>query len=294
MKEAFKSQRISGARQALIGYANQILEEYAEQGYRLTLRQLYYQLVAANIIPNRVQEYSKLSSTMVTARMCGLTDWDFLEDRLRVPYLEYAVSDVPEALQDIINQYKRDRQEGQPYCIEVWTEKDAVSNILKRVTKWFHVRLMVNRGYSSCSAMYRAAQRFKRLEESVNVKILYVGDHDPSGLDMLRDIRERLYEFDAGNFELVHVALTLDQIEEFEPPPNPAKISDPRAAWYISEHGYDSWELDALSPGDLERIVRAAVEEYLDKETFDAVLKEERDDIEQLHSFVTGLEENND
>ncbi|MCK4497298.1 MAG: hypothetical protein KAU24_03825 [Candidatus Aenigmarchaeota archaeon] len=289
MKEAFKSQRISGDRQLLIGHANTILESYAAEGYRLTLRQLYYQLVARNIIPNRVQEYAKLSNVMVAARMCGHTDWDFLEDRLRIPYREYAVHNVQEALEDTISQYKRFRQEGQPYCIEVWTEKDAVSNILKRVTEWFHVNLMVNRGYSSCSAMYRAAERFKQFEESVNVKILYVGDHDPSGLDMLRDIRERLYEFDTANFEVVHVALTYDQIQEFHPPPNPAKTTDPRSTGYIAEHGENSWELDALSPRDLERIVREAVEEFLDKEQFGAIVEEERDDIAQLEKVVNDL-----
>lgn len=289
MKEAFKSQRISGDRQLLIGHANTILESYDAEGYRLTLRQLYYQLVARNIIPNRVQEYSKLSNVMVAARMCGHTDWDFLEDRLRIPYLEYAVNGVEEALEDTINQYKRDRQEGQPSLIEVWTEKDAVSNILRRVTKWYHVRLLVNRGYSSCSAMYRAAERFKTNKKPV--AILYVGDHDPSGLDMLRDIEERLFEFETEMIEVVHVALTMEQIEEFNPPPNPAKVTDPRSTGYIARHGESSWELDALSPSDLERIVREAVDNYLDKEQFNAMLEEERSDIDRLLAVVEDMKE---
>lgn len=289
MKEAFKSQRISRDRQLLIGQANDILEQYDAEGYRLTLRQLYYQLVARNIIPNRVQEYSKLSNVMVAARMCGHTDWDFLEDRLRIPYLEYAVDGVEDALADTINQYKRDRQEGQPSLIEVWTEKDAVSNILRRVTKWYHVNLLVNRGYSSCSAMYRAAERFKTNKKPV--AILYVGDHDPSGLDMLRDIEERLFEFETEMIEVVHVALTMEQIEEFNPPPNPAKVTDPRATGYIARHGESSWELDALSPSDLERIVREAVENYLDKEQFNVILEEERSDIDRLLAVVEDMKE---
>jgi len=292
MKEAFKAQRISGDRQLLIGHANTILESYASEGYRLTLRQLYYQLVARNIIPNRVQEYSKLSSVMVAARMCGHTDWDFLEDRLRIPYLQYAVNSVGEALEDTISQYKRFRQEGQPSLIEIWTEKDAVSNILKRVSEHYHVSLLVNRGYSSCSAMYRAAERFKR--DGKPVAVLYVGDHDPSGLDMLRDIDSRLCEFETETFEVVHVALTYDQIEEFHPPPNPAKTTDPRSTGYIAEHGDNSWELDALSPSDLERIVREAVEEVLDKEQFAAILEEERDDISKLDDIVGKLGDIND
>jgi len=289
MREAFKNQRISEDRQLLIGRANEILESYDAEGYRLTLRQLYYQLVARNIIPNRVQEYSKLSNVMVAARMCGHTDWDFLEDRLRIPYLEYAVNGVEEALEDTINQYKRDRQEGQPSLIEIWTEKDAVSNILKRVSKWYHTSLLVNRGYSSCSAMYRAAERFKR--NAKHVAVLYVGDHDPSGLDMIRDIEERLEEFETEKLEVVHVALTMEQIEEFNPPPNPAKVTDPRATGYIARHGESSWELDALSPSDLERIVREAVEIYLDKEQFNGILEAERSDIDRLLTVVEDMKE---
>lgn len=289
MREAFKSQRISGDRQLLIGHANTILEDYSAEGYRLTLRQLYYQLVARNIIPNVVAEYAKLSNVMVAARMCGHTDWDYLEDRLRKPYLEYAVDSVEDALEDTINQYKRDRQEGQPSLIEIWTEKDAVSNILQRVSKWFHVSLMVNRGYSSCSAMYRAAERFKTHKK--HTVVLYVGDHDPSGLDMIRDIEERLFEFETEKIEVVHVALTYDQIQEFHPPPNPAKVTDPRATGYIAEHGESSWELDALSPSDLERIVREAVDNYLDKEQFTAILDAERDDIASIRDIVSNLKE---
>lgn len=289
MRERFKAQRISGDRQLLIGHANTILEDYSQEGYRLTLRQLYYQLVARNIIPNVVAEYAKLSNVMVAARMCGHTDWDYLEDRLRIPYLEYAVNSVEEALEDTINQYKRDRQQGQSTFIEIWTEKDAVSNILKRVSEWFQVRLLVNRGYSSCSAMYRAAERFK--SDAKPVAILYVGDHDPSGLDMVRDITERLFEFQTEKIEVVHVALTMEQIEEFNPPPNPAKVTDPRATGYIAEHGESSWELDALSPSDLERIVREAVEKYLDKEQFNDILDAERDDITRLQDIVNSMKE---
>jgi len=290
MKLAFREQRITPKRAEQIERANAILEEYAKQGYRLTLRQLYYQLVARDLVPNEVREYSKLSETCVIGRMCGLIDWDAMEDRLRKPYLTYAVDSIEEAIEDTISQYKRNRQEGQSYNIEIWTEKDAVSNILKRVSIHYHVRLMVNRGYTSCSAMYEAYNRVEDAEADKGSVILYVGDHDPSGLDMLRDIEDRLREFGAGGqFKVVPVALTAAQINKYKPPPNPAKISDPRAGWYIREFGDMSWELDALPPEVLEKIVKKAVLVHLDSDVFDGMLVQEQADKDKLRSLLKSL-----
>lgn len=288
MKEAFRSQRITPARGERIEQANSILEEYGEQGYRLTLRQLYYQLVARAFIPNNVREYAKLSQTMVLGRMNGLTDWRMIEDRIRTPYLTYAVDSIKEALEETVGYYKRNRQEGQLTHIEIWTEKDAVSNILKRVSEYYHIKLMVNRGYSSCSAMYDASKRM--LVSGNPAKILYVGDYDPSGLDMLRDIRERLEEFGVEDFEVIPVALTMEQIKQYNPPPNPAKIKDPRAGWYLAEHGNQSWELDALSPEALEQIVRDAVIEQLDEAAFEEMLEQENVDKERLRKLIEEVE----
>lgn len=283
MKYAYSHSNISDKVLLRIEQANLILDEYMEQGYKLTLRQLYYQLVARDLLPNKVQEYKKLSSTMVDARMGGLTDWDAIEDRLRVPQVPYYVEDVAHALSDTEAQYRLDRQIGQLHRLEIWTEKDAVSNILKRVTHYYQIRLMVNRGYSSCSAMRNAALRLAH--DGRPVVILYVGDHDPSGLDMVRDIQERLEAFELEAFVVNHIALTREQIIEFNPPPNPAKITDPRAGAYISEHGSSSWELDALKPEQLYNIVGEAVEELLDTPQFYRMIEREKADKSTLSDF---------
>lgn len=287
MKEQFRTNRIRPERQIMIDAVNTILQDYYGQGYRLTLRQLYYQLVAKGTIPNSVKEYSKLSQTCVIGRMNGLLDWYMIEDRIRVPYLEYYVNSPEEAIEDTLRHYKLNRQEGQPNHIEIWTEKDAVSNILKRVSEEFHVRLMVNRGYSSCSAMYETHKRFSKVDQ--DQIILYVGDHDPSGLDMLRDIRERLDEFGAEDFQLIPVALTMAQIKKHRPPPNPAKISDPRAGWYINQFGDMSWELDALSPKVLEAVVKVALIGYLDVSQYDHMVGQEDRDKIKLKDIINQL-----
>ena len=259
MKQQFDSElRLSKANRIMLERINTILEEYRNDGYVLTLRQLYYQLVSKDIIPNNDREYAKLSNILKKGRMAGIVDWSAIEDRVRVPKLPYWVRDVQHAIQDTIEQYRVDRMQGQQRNIEIWVEKDALSNVLFRVTSKYHIRLMVNRGYSSISAMYDAHRRLR----SGDV-ILYFGDHDPSGKDMVRDIRERMEEF-GREVDVRPVALTMEQIRRFNPPPNPAKITDPRAKWYIREYGRTSWELDALPPRELIRLAEEAVEELID------------------------------
>lgn len=283
MKMAYRNQRIGTKRMAVIEVCNEILDEHIARGYRLTLRQLYYQLVTENIIANKTQEYQKLGATMVVARMNGLVDWEVIEDRIRQPYLPYYVNSIKEVPQDTISYYRLNRQENQPYHMEIWAEKGAVSTILSKVSSHYHIRLMINRGYSSCSAMRKSS---KRLCDGRSVKILYVGDHDPSGLDMLRDIEDRLEEFELENFEVIPVALTMEQVKQYKPPENPTKINDPRAIWYMQNYGQASWELSALKPWDLELIVSDAVEEFLDRQQFHKMIRREKRDITKLKTLM--------
>jgi hypothetical protein len=161
MKETFTPELKLGKKNLVqLKVINEIIEEYLKQGYKLTLRQLYYQLVSRNIIPNLQKEYAKLSNLLVAGRMAGVVDWEAIEDRIRVPFLPYWVDDVAGALDDTISQYRLNRQDNQKAYIEVWVEKDALSGVLRRITSHYHVNLMVNRGYSSCSAMYDASKRF--------------------------------------------------------------------------------------------------------------------------------------
>lgn len=285
---------------------NVIIEEYREQGYKLTLRQLYYQLVSRDIIPNNVREYDKIGNILTKGRMAGIVDWDSIEDRVRTPRLPYQVEDQQDAMKDTVNHYRLDRQKNQVNYIELWVEKDALSNVLSVKTRHYHVRLMVNRGYSSCTAMYDAFNRiawaFQEGKETVT--IYYLGDFDPSGLDMCRDIKDRLTEFlvnsDAfihnmgfsgteectefveTHFELKPIGLTAEQIKLYNPPPNPAKMSDPRAAWYVEKYGNTSWEVDALNPDILHSIIDENIKDMIDEEKFQEVIEQEDSDKKEL------------
>lgn len=288
-KEKFRDKlHLSKKNQEQLRIINEIIEEYAIQGYKLTLRQLYYQLVTRDIIPNQQKEYAKLSILLVKGRMAGVVDWEAIEDRIRVPYIPSSWDSPEEIILSAINSYRRNRQEGQEVYIELWVEKDALSGVLREITEKYHINLMVNRGYSSCTAMHDSFERLKEAEEEgKQTYVLYLGDHDPSGLDMIRDIRDRLKEFGV-NPEVRQIGLTMEQIKEFNPPPNPAKITDPRAKWYIKKYGNTSWEVDALNPKTLHSLVKENVEGLIDIKLFKNSLKQEEKDKQKLKKLAQG------
>ena len=292
MKIAYREKlHLSPANVEHLEIVNDIIDEYAEEGYRLTLRQLYYQLVSRDIIPNEVRQYSRLSELLVKGRMGGVVDWEAIEDRIRVPFIPYWSSGISDALDDTISQYRLDRQKGQDVYIEVWVEKDALSGVLKPITSHYHVNLMVNRGYSSCTAMHDAFTRIERAENNGKTAvILYLGDHDPSGLDMIRDIDDRLTEFGVSA-EVVPIGLTQAQIKKYSPPPNPAKVKDPRAKAYMRMYGNTSWEVDALNPKTLNALVKKNVEDRIDMDLFQEQVDQEEEDKMKLQQIADNIEE---
>jgi hypothetical protein len=287
MKEEFREHRFSDVARQQVELCDEIIEDYQAQGLRLTLRQLYYQLVRRNVIPNQERSYKNLGSLVSSARLAGLLDWDAIEDRVRRPIIwaEYA---GPESfLQREMVYYRRERWADQPYYVELWVEKDALAGVLEPIASAYHVPLMVNRGYSSQSAMYAAAERFKDHPDQMH-QLLYLGDHDPSGEDMVRDISDRLELFGA-ECTVEKVALTMSQIRKLKPLPQPAKKTDSRSAHYIEQHGSKSWELDALDPDLLAKMVRAALEAMVDRPLMDRVIVQEKREKEALFKAVKKL-----
>jgi hypothetical protein len=272
-----------------------IVDEMQQDNYVITLRQLHYQLVKSNWIVNHISAYKKLGDILDDCRYAGVIDWDAIEDRGRVPHLQYSVDSIAEALQDTVDSYKRNRQEKQRVNVELWTEKDALSGILQRVTNKYHIRLVVNKGYSSSSAMYRSYKRILRSAgEQQKTTILYLGDHDPSGLDMVRDIRERLtfmmkngrFNLQGDYFSVNHIGLTMSQIRQYDLPPNPAKMTDARAEKYIEQFGRECWEVDALNPRTLVALVEKHIRAAINTRLFDEVVAEENRERERLQEFI--------
>jgi hypothetical protein len=266
---AYVPKRFSAASMDIIAKANAVCQSYAAQGYDLTLRQLYYQFVSRDWIANKQSEYKRLGSVINDARLAGLLDWNYIVDRTR-NLRDLAHWDSPESIIDAVaSQYRTDRWADQPERVEVWIEKDALVGVIEGVCERNDVPFFSCRGYTSQSEVWGAAQRLidynRRGQKAI---VVHLGDHDPSGIDMTRDINDRLYTFGA-DVEVIRIALNMDQVERYDPPPNPTKLTDSRAEGYIARFGDDSWELDALDPATLDALIEEEIFTHRDVDAWD-------------------------
>jgi hypothetical protein len=288
MKCAYKSINFRQDSLNRIQLCNTIIREYQEQNLRLTLRQLYYQLVSRNVIENREKAYKALGGLISDARLAGLVDWDAIEDRNREPVIWSEYANVRELVEEAVRRYRLPRWDGQENYVELWVEKAALAGVLRPLAYKYHVPLMVNRGYSSQSAMYESAQRFLHHSDRHSV-LFYLGDHDPSGEDMVRDIYDRMVMFGVHDIEVRKLALTMEQVRQYNPPPNPAKMTDSRAAKYVEEHGADSWEVDALNPTVTADIIETAFREVTDLDLMGEVTAKEKKERKHLVAALPRL-----
>lgn len=280
----YKEKNFRAESLALIEQINSIVAEYDAMGYDLTLRQVYYQLVSRDVIPNNERSYKNLGNLINDGRLAGLIDWYAIIDRTRnlrsLSHWEHGV----DMLGSAAAQFRKNHWEGQPNYVEVWVEKDALVGVVGDICNKLDVPYFSCRGYTSQSEMWTAAQRFRRKSVTGEKIILHLGDHDPSGIDMSRDIAERLEMFGADVY-VQRIALTMEQIEEFAPPPNPAKLTDSRCRGYIQKYGHESWELDALNPTVITELIRDNVWQYVDRDRYNAEIKSEQRDKDHLKAL---------
>ncbi len=249
-----------------IEMANNIIEEYQQDGDELTLRQLYYQFVSRDFIENKQSEYKTLGDIVNNARLAGLIDWDSIVDRTRKIIQWQNYENPAEAIREVADRYAINTRQGQEVYVEAWIEKEALAGVLERAAGDADIPYFSCRGYVSQSAMWRAAMRIqKKLQEHNRCVILHLGDHDPSGIHMTVDIRNRLELFGCENTEVDRIALNMEQIEQYNPPPNFAKATDTRFDDYQKEFGDKSWELDALEPRVIRKLVKQCVENLTDE-----------------------------
>ncbi|MBE3038467.1 MAG: hypothetical protein IMZ62_06620 [Chloroflexi bacterium] len=291
MKERFQDIDLRGARLAAAESADAILNEYAAGGWILTLRQLYYQFVARGLLANTERNYKWLGSVVNDGRLAGLLDWDHMTDRTRTCRTVTTWDSPQDIIHAAIDSYRIDLWKNQPYRIEVWVEKDALIDVVGRAAKMWQLPYFSCRGYCSQSAMRDAAHRIETyIDEGQDPCILYFGDHDPSGIDMGRDIQDRLRMFlHDPPLQFFRLALTMEQIEQYSPPPNPAKLSDSRCQGYIANYGDESWELDALEPDTIVSLITEKVDELKDPDLWEEMVAVQDRDLKKLKQLLGRL-----
>lgn len=270
MREKYESKTFQKKSMEMVTKCNDIVTSYSQRGFKLTIRQLYYQLVARGHIENTVRSYDNIVALMTNARLAGLIDWDAIEDRTRDVLSRSHWTGVPSMLKSAARWYHEDMWESQPHLVIGIVEKEALAGIFQGIFDEWDIPLLPARGYPSATAL-RDLAKDRILNAHQDVVILHFGDHDPSGIDMTRDLRERLELFSRGEpIDFRRLALNMDQVEEENPPPNPAKATDSRYESYRAEFGDESWELDALSPEYLKALVDKEVEALIDQDAWDA------------------------
>lgn len=285
--QEYRSIRFKAATEALIDVCNTIINDYTAQGFRLTVRQLYYQLVARDIIPNTERSYKNTANMLNDARLAGLIDWDAIEDRTRSFVRRGRWTSGASILHSCVEGFHMDMWSNQPSRVFVIIEKEALVGVLEPTCNKLDVPILAARGYPSASVMREFAIEDLQpaFSDGQTPVILHLGDHDPSGLDMTRDLQERIDLFAEEPVELVRIALNMKQIRERNPPPNPAKTTDARFEEYQRKYGSESWELDALPPQYLAQLVNDSIRQYIDPDYWQTRI----DEIDSVRSQLRTL-----
>lgn len=289
MEELFIPKNFRRKALDIIDKANVVIRRFQAKGFKLTLRQLYYQFVAHDLFPdkyvwtskgwrkptegqlgtiNAEPNYDLLGTVISDARLAGMIDWDAIEDRTRFLRGHTTYTNPSEAIQALHRRYRIDMWQGQETRLEVWIEKDALIGVVEGVCSKWDIDHFACKGYASQSELYNAGVRIRerRADTGQNTVVVHLGDHDPSGMDMTRDNCDRLSLFANGYVEVRRVALNMPQVEEYQPPPNPTKMTDSRAEGYVQEFGEECWELDALSPEVIAELIEEQVRDTLDSD----------------------------
>lgn len=264
----------------LIETAKTILAAYNP----MTVRQVYYQLVARQVIDNNRSQYQAVSNALVSARKDGRIPWEWIEDRLRVPRIVRMWEDLSDFADTATRAYRRDVWSEQPGYLECWLEKDALSGLFQNILNRYGVTLNVGRGYDGWDSIHNAAERFGSGE---GVTVLYFGDFDPSGEDMVRSLRERLAFFECEP-EIIKCALTLDDVRRYNLPPDFTKATDSRRAAFVEKWGDVSVELDALPADVLQTRLENEVKSRVDLRAMAAVWALENSERARLRAALEG------
>jgi len=292
----------------IIAETLKVIAQY--KGMPLTIRQIYYRLVTAKVIANIMKNYKRLVSILAQARKDGLIPYGAIEDRTRSVHtasVAYRLTDRTQVgffnerevgakaefdanldyFRSLDAYYVLPRWFGQPKLVQVWLEKEALSALFQEITDEKGVDLVVCRGYPSLSLLHQAAKGLAKWAQGKEILILYFGDHDPSGKDIQRSLIENLEAEFGVTFTIERVAITKEQIDEYDLVPDPAKTSDARYEGFVAEEGSDeAWELDAIEPDTLKEIITDAIDSHFDDTLVPARDKEEKKRKKEIRKLV--------
>jgi hypothetical protein len=292
MKELFVPHRFSPKRLEVLEQANIILDEYQVLGHKLTLRQLFYQFVARDLLPNSPETYRLVCGTVNDGRDAGEIDWDMIEDRSRELQHVWFDASPASAIKYAADSYKEDPWLNQPYMPIVAIEKDALLGVIEPVCSEYRVKRLSLRGNCSDTLLYELAKLcVEAVEDDKTPVVLLLTDHDPTGIiNMPPDISGRLERYAGQEIEVRRLGLTMQQVRRYRLPNNPAKEKDPRYGRYHKQFGDKSWELDALAPDVLAGLVHIELNRLIHQKRWAAALRKEGRNKAKLQAAARRLD----
>jgi len=303
MKMCFQPYRPQAKNRQLIDACNAILTTFAEKGFVLSLRQLFYQLIVRGKIQNTQADYDNVGDVCRDGRYGGLIDWEHMTDRVRLLQDAARWIDAKDRLAHAAKTLRIDTWKGQAFRPEVWIEKDALSELADAACTPYDVPYIAIKAYNSASAMWDAYKRFVRyIAEGQIPLILHLGDFDYTGDDCSRFLQEQMLMMlkdVEGKISFRRLALNPTQIDRYDLPPQPGKMGDPRFKAHIKKHEpwlrkFASkhkelvapmiaemrkdkgkrenddiafvWELDALAPEVIIEIIEDGITDFMDSD----------------------------
>lgn len=246
----------------------------------MTIRQLFYRLVSRSLIPNDKKHYQLVSRIMTKARDDGRCSFDAIVDRSRPAYSPSVWKDASGYGEAVKKSYRKDYWATQPNHVEIWVEKDAIVGSIEPTTDELGVTIRVGRGFLSTTKAHDIAERFQGIDKPITV--FYLGDHDPSGQEIERDLYDRILAYGSGYFDLQRLAIHKADIKAFNLPPLRIKDRDMRASKFRAKHGDECVELDALPPDELRRRIQDAVSDLQDLDLWDRAIAVEQVELASI------------
>lgn len=290
--------RFRGKNQALFLRAAEILEEERP----MTLRQLYYRVVSVGLLENSQAEYRRLGNGMTRLREAGQIARTWIVDRVRSTIKPSSWCGLADFGAAVCKVYRKDLWAGMPHHLEVFVEKDAIAGTIQPVTREYDVALQVCRGYTSVSFAGEIADLWAEICKPIYC--YYLGDFDPSGFDLERDLKEKLQRYsgrsvcdryvgqddgaDSATFRWERLAVLPGDFEQHDLITLPVKQSDRRAQAFIERHGHACAEVDALPPAELRRRVEGAILAHVDRGQWERLLLVQTEERERLRGMVEG------
>ena len=273
-----------GSTKAMVETRRERLLDIIDDGKPTTVRQVFYQATVRGLVEKAESGYVKVQTDLSVMRRSGDLPYDWLADNTRWQRKPRTFNSVEEALRNTAQFYRKSLWANADVYVEIWLEKDALAGVVYPVTSTYDVPLMVARGYASLSFLHTAAEYIGTLD--VPTYIYHLGDFDPSGVNAGEKIEETLHELAPdADITFERIAVTPEQINDWDLPTRPTKKSDTRS----KNFGSISVELDAIEPNQLRALVQETIEQHLPAEQFEVLKAAEESEREIISRLVGGI-----